>query len=53
MRSAPSGHAFWQCTFNHWEKTPENVAAEVIKKIRGRRGLPPETPKPDKFIDAP
>ena len=51
MRSATSGHAFWQCTFNHWEKTPENVAAEVIKKIRGRRGLPPEIPKPDKFID--
>ena len=51
MRSATSGHAFWQCTFAHWEKTPENVAAEVIKKIRGRRGLPPEIPKPDKFID--
>jgi elongation factor 2 len=53
MRSATSGHAFWQCTFDHWEKTPENVAAEVIKKIRERRGLPPEIPKPDKFIDAP
>jgi elongation factor 2 len=53
MRSATSGHAFWQCTFAHWEKTPENVAAEVIKKIRERRGLPPEIPKPDKFIDAP
>lgn len=51
MRSATSGHAFWQCTFAHWEKTPENVAAKVIKKIRARRGLPPEIPKPDKFID--
>jgi len=51
MRSATSGHAFWQCTFSHWEKNPENVAAEVIKQIRDRRGLPPEIPKPDKFID--
>jgi elongation factor 2 len=51
MRSATSGYAFWQCTFALWEKTSENVAAEVIKKIRGRRGLPPEIPKAEKFID--
>ncbi len=51
MRSATSGHAFWQCTFDHWEKAPENVAAEVIKQIRERRGLPPEIPKPSRFID--
>jgi elongation factor 2 len=51
MRSATSGYAFWQCTFDRWEKIPENVAAEVIKRVRERRGLPPEIPKPDKFID--
>ncbi|HDD70366.1 MAG TPA: elongation factor EF-2 [Candidatus Bathyarchaeota archaeon] len=51
MRSATSGHAFWQCTFDHWEKAPENVAAEVIKQIRERRGLQPEIPKPSRFID--
>ncbi len=51
MRSATSGHAFWQCTFDHWEKVPENVAVEVIKKIRERKGLPPEIPSARKFID--
>jgi len=51
MRSATSGHAFWQCTFDHWEKAPESVAAEVIKQIRERRGLSPEVPSPNKFID--
>jgi elongation factor 2 len=51
MRSATSGHAFWQCSFALWEKIPENVAAEVIEQIRRRRGLPPEVPKPEKFID--
>jgi len=51
MRSATSGHAFWQCTFNHWEKVPENIAAEVIRQIRERKGLPPEPPTPDKFVD--
>jgi len=51
MRSATSGHAFWQCTFDHWEKVPENIAVEIIKSIRERRGLSPEVPKPQKFID--
>ena len=51
MRSATSGHAFWQCSFDHWDKTPESVAAEVIKQVRERRGLSPEIPSPKKFID--
>ena len=40
------------CMHDHWEKTSENVATEVIKQIRRRRGLPPEIPKPDKFVEA-
>jgi len=51
MRSATSGHAFWQSTFDHWEKTPENIALAVIQEIRKRQGLPLEIPTADKFID--
>ena len=51
MRSATSGHAFWQCSFDHWEKAPENVAAEIIQQVRERRGLPPDIPSSKKFID--
>jgi len=51
MRSATSGHAFWQSTFDHWEKMPENVASAVIGKTRQRRGLLQEVPTADKFID--
>ena len=51
LRSATSGRAFWQCTFSHWEKTPEKVTIETIKQIRIRRGLPPKIPKPEKFIN--
>jgi elongation factor 2 len=51
IRSATSGHAFWQCTFDHWQKIPESIATEIIKQIRMQRGLSSETPKPDKFID--
>ncbi|MGD8545728.1 MAG: elongation factor EF-2 [Candidatus Bathyarchaeota archaeon] len=51
MRSATSGHAFWQCTFDHWEKAPESIAAEVIESVRKRRGLSPDVPSPNRFID--
>jgi elongation factor 2 len=51
MRSATSGHAFWQSTFDHWEKMPENVAHNVIRSIRERRGLNPEVPAANEFID--
>ena len=51
IRSATSGHAFWQSTFDHWQKIPESIATEIIKQIRMQRGLSSETPKPDKFID--
>ncbi|MEM3673110.1 MAG: GTP-binding protein [Candidatus Bathyarchaeia archaeon] len=52
MRSATSGHAFWQCSFDRWEKIPENIATGAIKQIRERKGLPPEIPKPEEFVDA-
>ena len=51
MRSATSGHAFWQCTFDHWEKMSKNLALSVIKEIRGKRGLNPDIPSPNRFID--
>ncbi len=51
MRSATSGHAFWQTQFDHWEKVPESLAMDVIAEIRKRRGLPEEIPKANKFID--
>jgi elongation factor 2 len=51
MRSKTSGSAFWQCTFDHWEETPEKAMLDAIKQIRIRKGLPPEIPKPDKFTD--
>jgi elongation factor 2 len=51
MRSATSGYAFWQLAFDHWNKIPEKLASEVIKKLRERRGLPEEIPTPQMFVD--
>jgi elongation factor 2 len=51
LRSATSGHAFWQSTFDHWEKVPENVAAEITRAMRARRGLPLEAPTASRYVD--
>jgi elongation factor 2 len=51
MRSATSGHAFWQSTFDHWERIPENKALIIIQETRKRRGLPLEIPTAKKFTD--
>jgi elongation factor 2 len=51
MRSATSGHAFWQFVFCHWQKIPETLAAKVIEQLRERRGLPAQIPKPEVFVD--
>jgi len=51
MRTATSGHVFWQLTFDHWEKMPEKLEAEVVTQLRVRRGLPAEVPQPRAFVD--
>jgi elongation factor 2 len=51
MRSSTSGRVFWQSTFDRWERVPEKIATEVIRQTRMRKGLPPEIPKPSKFVD--
>ena len=51
MRSATSGHAFWQSTLDHWEKIPASTAHVIIRDIRKRRGLVLEIPTANSFID--
>jgi elongation factor 2 len=51
MRSATSGRAFWQSFFDHWEKMPQKLALQVISDLRQRKGLPPQVPKPEKFLE--
>ncbi len=51
LRSATSGRAFWQSTFDHWDKMPEKLEAKVIMETRKRKGLPAEVPKPERFTE--
>jgi elongation factor 2 len=51
LRSATSGRAFWQSFFDHWEKMPQKLALQVISDLRQRKGLSPEVPRPEKFLE--
>ncbi len=51
MRQASSGKAFWQNTFSHWELVPDKLAKEIAIKIRKRKGMKPEIPKPEEYMD--
>lgn len=51
LRSVSSGHAFWQFRFDHWEKIPERLANILIKKLREKRGLAPDVPNAEMFVD--
>jgi elongation factor 2 len=51
LRGATSGRAFWQYLFSHWTRLPEKLEAKVIADIRRRKGLPPDVPKPERFLE--
>jgi elongation factor 2 len=51
LRSATSGRAFWQSTFDRWDKMPEKLAAKIISETRKRKGLPAEVPKAERFME--
>lgn len=51
MRGQTAGKAMWNTHFKAWTPVPNSIAATVIGDIRKRKGLPPEAPGPDEFID--
>lgn len=51
LRTATSGRAFWQSIFDHWEKLPLKLSLQVITDLRQHKGLSPDVPKPEKFLE--
>ncbi len=51
LRSSTQGRAFWATQFSRWAPVPEQMQAETIKKIRERRGLPPNPPPPEEYFE--
>lgn len=50
LRSATAGKALWGQEFSRWAPVPDNMLMDLVRKIRERKGLKPEPPKPEDFI---
>jgi elongation factor 2 len=51
MRSQSQGRAFWGLEFGHWAPVPQSMINQVIADIRKRKGLQPEPPKAQDFVE--
>lgn len=51
MRGATAGKAIWNTHFKLWSPAPQSLMAGLVSEIRKRKGLEPEPPKPQEFID--
>jgi elongation factor 2 len=51
MRGQTAGKAMWNTHFKAWTPVPNSILATQIAEIRKRKGLPPEAPGPEEFID--
>jgi elongation factor 2 len=51
MRGGTAGKAMWSTYFKTWQPVPQSIFRNLIGEIRKRKGLNPEPPKPDEFID--
>ncbi|MEM3285649.1 MAG: elongation factor EF-2, partial [Fervidicoccaceae archaeon] len=50
LRSATVGKAFWGLEFSRWAPVPDSILSDIVRKIRERKGLPPEPPKVSDFL---
>jgi elongation factor 2 len=51
MRGGTAGKAMWNTHFKLWQGVPSSLLMPLITEIRKRKGLNPEPPRPDEFID--
>ncbi len=50
LRGATAGKAIWGQEFSRWAPVPDSMLMDIVRKIRERKGLKPEPPKPEDFI---
>jgi len=51
MRGGTAGKALWNTYFKTWQPVPQSLIKSIIADIRTRKGLNPEPPSADEFID--
>ena len=51
MRGGTAGKALWNTYFKTWQPVPQSIFRTLVGETRRRKGLNPEPPSPDEFID--
>jgi len=51
MRGQTAGKAMWNTHFKAWVPAPKSIQATLLADIRKRKGLSPDPPTADEFID--
>ena len=51
MRGQTAGRATWNTSFKEWTEVPKSMLAGAVADIRKRKGLAPEPPGVNEFID--
>jgi elongation factor 2 len=51
MRGGTAGKALWNTYFKTWQAVPQSIFRTLVGETRKRKGLNPEPPTPDEFID--
>jgi elongation factor 2 len=52
MRGQTAGRAMWNTHFKAWTPVPNSILTKVIADIRKRKGLAPDVPTPDEYVDS-
>lgn len=51
MRGQTAGKAMWNTHFKRWAEIPKSMLEQTIQDIRKRKGLAPDPPRAEDFID--
>ena len=51
MRGQTAGKAIWNTHFKAWTPVPKSIGATLLQDIRKRKGLSPDPPQANEFID--
>ncbi|MEM0372673.1 MAG: EF-Tu/IF-2/RF-3 family GTPase, partial [archaeon] len=51
IRSATQGRALWTTEYLGYERLPKALQNEVVRKVRERKGLTPDVPTPQTFLE--
>ncbi|HEY9399783.1 MAG TPA: elongation factor EF-2 [Nitrososphaeraceae archaeon] len=51
MRGGTAGKALWNTYFKTWQAVPQSIFKSLVNDIRKRKGLNPEPPNADEFVD--